>query len=220
MAERRDTRVTAGVGVILTINGKPSPCMTRNLSRGGIFAVTRERPPEGTLVDLEVVHQGSRLKAQARVVKLTERGLGLSFVNVGEDFRTAVRSLMDNLVADHSVAPGLVELDDFDDYELRMAWAPPGEEGWWKFWKKRRHAADIGNLSLDGAALRSDLKPEVGAVVVVFIEGKEDKAGQPLGSEAEVVRHTDEGFAVKFISPSIDFRGAISEARRSKFRGG
>ena len=195
--------------------------MTRNLSQGGMFAVTKAEVAEGAVVTVEVVHQGSRLKCRARVAQRTAEGLGLSFVDVDERFRRAMRALMDDLVVGSS-QPALAEFDDVedDDGELELAWAYPGEGSWWKFWKKRRHAVAALNLSLDGAGLGSETRPEVGASIVIYLEGKKDTKGETLACSAEVVRHTDEGFAVRFVAPSVAFRRAISEARRAKFTGG
>ncbi len=217
MVERRDTRVTAGVGVILTIDGKPAPCMTRNLSRGGMFAVTKRQAAPGTQVGLEVVHQGTRLRARAEVVQQTPQGLGLRFVDVDDQFRTAIRALMDALVAEQAAQAG--DFDDVDDGgRLEMAWAWPGQKSGWKFWKKSRYDVAIANLNVDGGAFKCAERPGVGDAVVMIILGKKDDAGQPLTCQAEVVRHTDDGFAVRFVTPSIDFRRAIAEARRAKFK--
>jgi hypothetical protein len=220
MVDRRDTRVTAGVGVVLHVGDKKLPCMSRNLSRGGMFAVTKAVVAEGESVIVEVVHKGSRLKARARVAQRTEEGLGLSFVDVNDQFRQAMRALMDDLVAGRAT-PSLEDYDDIDDDtgDLKLAWAYPGEGSWWKFWQKRRYIVDVMNLTLDGVGFRTDARPEVEDSIIIYLEGKKDALGQPLACQAEVVRHTDEGFAVKFFSPSVEFRRAISEARKAKFGG-
>jgi len=220
MADRRDTRVTAGVGVVLHVGAKKSPCMTRNLSRGGMFAVTKAVVDEGEIVTVEVVHKGSRLKAQARVAQRTEEGLGLSFVDVDDRFRQAVRALMDDLVAGQ--ATPLEEFDDIGDDatdDLKLAWGHLGEGSRWKFWQKRRYPVEVINLNLDGAGFRSDGRPRVEDSIIIYLEGRKDAFGKPLVCEAEVVRHTEEGFAVKFSSPSVEFRRVISDARKAKFGG-
>jgi hypothetical protein len=208
------------VGVIITIDGSPSPCMTRNLSKGGLFALTKRKAAPGAVVGLEVVHKGTRLKARAKVVQQTEQGLGLSFVDVDDGFRSAIRALMDRLVADQASA-SIADFDDVEEVsELTMSWGYPGQGRGWKFWRKGRYDVTVVNLSLDGASFAGEDRPSVGDTVVVNLEGLKDTRGKTLSCPAQVVRHTDGGFAVKFVSPSIDFRQAISAARRSKFTRG
>jgi hypothetical protein len=55
------------------------------------------------------------------------------------------------------------------------------------------HSFIVVNISCGGAAFRADLKPPVGAKIVCYLDD--------LGRlEAEVVRPTDDGFAVRFLS--------------------
>jgi len=216
MAERKDTRVIVGVGVILTIDGSAEPCMTRNLSRGGMFAVTRRKAPRGSMVGLEVVRDGQRLKAKAAVVECADDGLGLSFVGADDKFCNAIRALMDEMVAEKMVAPSEEESVADDAIEVGAAWGPIGESKWWQVFQKKRHAATFTNLTLDGASLQSNASPPVGQVILFFLMSSALEGGV-VQSTAEVVRHTDTGFAVRFLAASIEFRRAISNARRSKF---
>jgi hypothetical protein len=189
--------------------------MTRNLSRGGLFAVTGAEARPGDQVTIEVLHRGIRLKARARVARKTDEGLGLSFEAADEAFRGAIRALMDELVIGQAAPEGFDDVKD--GAELRLSWSPPTGGSWWRFWQKRRHVTEVVNLNLDGAGLRSEIRPEVADTIIIFLEGRKDGQGNLLACEAEVVRHTGGGFAVRFLSPSIEFRRAVSAARRSKF---
>ncbi|MEE8408063.1 MAG: PilZ domain-containing protein [Myxococcota bacterium] len=216
MAERRDTRVVAGVGLILTVDDTSEPCMTRNLSRGGMFVVTRRIAPEGKVVGLEVIHHGKRLKARARVVKCADDGLGLSFTGADEEFRTAIRALMDAMVAERSIDP-TSELSLDPSRDLKVAWGYPPDNKWWKVFGKKKQAAELNNLTGDGASLLSKSRPKVGDAIIVYLSSRSFEGTVTVESPAEVMRMTDAGFAVQFQAASIDFRRAVGQIRRTKF---
>lgn len=219
MAERRDTRVVAGVGLILTVDGQSEPCLTRNLSRGGMFVVTRRVVPDGKVVGLEVIHHGKRLKAEAQVVKCADDGLGLSFTGADEAFRTAIRALMDAMVAERSIDPtDDVSLDPSRD--LKIAWGFPPDNKWWKILGKKKQTAELNNLTGDGASLASKTRPKVGDTIIVYLSSRSFGDAVLVESAAEVIRMTDDGFAVQFQAASIDFRRAVGQIRRHKFTRG
>ena len=63
-----------------------------------------------------------------------------------------------------------------------------------------RAQATLKNMSMSGALLEpASIRPEVGDIVTLFLEGKGD--GEPETVNTEVVRHTKEGFAVVFCLP-------------------
>lgn len=213
MAERRYTRVRAGVGLILTIDGKAEPCLTRDISRGGMFVVTRRPAYDGQTVQLEVIHEGKRLKAEAQVVTVAEDGLGLSFVGATEGFRNAIRTVMDEMVAarstDTELVPGAIS-------DLQVHWSPVEGSKWWAVWHRTRHKCELTNLTLDGASMRSKQRPDVGETVVLELQSRAFEGGAVTAS-AEIIRHTNGGFAVYFLAASVEFRRAVSMVRRHKF---
>lgn len=213
MAERRYTRVRAGVGLILTIDGKAEPCLTRDISRGGMFVVTRRPAHHGQAAQLEVIHEGKRLKAEAQVVTVAEDGLGLSFVGATDDFRNAIRKVMDEMVAarstDTELVPGAIS-------DLQIHWRPEEGSKWWAVWKRTREKCELTNLTLDGASMRSKHRPDVGETVVLELRSRAFKGGA-VSASAEIIRHTNGGFAVYFLGASVEFRRAVSMVRRHKF---
>lgn len=187
--------------------------MSRDISRGGMFAVTRRRANLGKVVQLEVIHEGKRLRAEGLVVSVAEDGLGLSFVGASEGFRNAIRGLMDEMVASRSTE---TELLPHAISDLQIHWSPQEGTKWWAVWQKSRHRCELTDLTLDGAALRSKQRPEVGEVVVLQLRSRAFSDSEVTAS-AEIVRHTEGGFAVQFLAANIEFRRAVSMVRRHKF---
>jgi hypothetical protein len=210
MTERRDTRVVAGVGVILVIDGKREPCMTRNIGRGGLFALTRAKLTAGQAIEVEIVHRGEKLASPATVASVNADGAGLKFVGAGPSFLMGVEALIKSMMTDAGSDSGA---PPSDHVEASLAWAPLPDGRPWSWWKKRQHGAEIVSLTLDGAALGCKNRPQVGETVLIFlIEGKSENES----CRAEVVRHTDRGFAVKFANPRMEFRRAVSRLRRGE----
>lgn len=214
MSERKDTRIIAGIGVVVTIDGKPEPALTGDISRGGLFVLTRRVAKKGEVVQLKVVHQDKRLSCNARVVAVKGNGMSLSFIDATDEFRNALRAIMDDLVQEKCPEPSP---DETKELRPAVAWSNLPGGSWPRFWHERLHEGELTGLALEGASIRCRATPEVGATVIVHLRdpGSQDGA---LQAQAEVVRLTgDSGFAVRFISPSIEFRQFVSRARRSKF---
>jgi hypothetical protein len=210
MTERRDTRVVAGVGVILNNEGKRDPCMTRNLSRGGMFALTKTKLTDGQMLEVEIVHRGKKLSAAARVTGITPDGCGLSFVEPGADFRAGIDALIGSLITENSTGASRTP---HDHVEVKLQWAhlPDGKS--WNWWKKKPFVTEVLSLTLDGAALGCKVRPNVGDTVLIFLG---DGVTEHNTCRAEVVRHTDSGFAVKFLTPGMEFRRLVSRLRRGE----
>lgn len=210
MTERLDDRVVAAVGVILKVDGKREPCMTRNVSRGGMFVLTKLDLSPGVAVQLEIVHEGKRLTGHAKVTTRTGQGVGVAFAGNDPEFAAGVDTLLRSLLKRPSEEGGGAEVE----VTARMQWSHLPDGKAWNWWRKRRMAATLLSLSLDGAALMTKGKPEPGELIIIYLTDSRDDSGEPVFCRAEVVRHTDRGFAVKFLSPSLEFRRAVSRLRQ------
>jgi hypothetical protein len=208
MSERRSTRVIAGVGVILLIDGEPEPCMTRNLSRGGMSVATKREVPPETILPFQLIHQGKHLTGKAKVIKCSSDGLGLSFIETDGALGEAIRHLMDEMVQTAGELP-----EEIAPVSAVCRWISAEKTAWWQVLKRIHHRGMLTDLTLEGAAVQSGIPPLVGAHVMITLPLDEEE----VEAQAEVVRHTDIGFAVRFIAPSIPFRRAISQLRRGKF---
>lgn len=200
----------APVALLLEIDGQAEACFTRNISQGGMFVVTRRRAPEGATVKVALARNGQRLETLARVVNAAEDGLGLRYIDPDPSFGQGIAGLLAELLRDKS-GEELAFLDGSAQAGVAWSYLPDGRT--WNWWRKSVRPAGLLSLALDGAALECRQRPQIGETIIVFLS--ETKAlDARLTCKADVVRHTDNGFAVKFTDPSIDFRRRISALRR------
>lgn len=206
MQSRQDTRVVAPVALLLEVNGETEACFTRNISQGGMFVVTRRDIAQDALVRVFIVREGLRIESKARVVNKAEDGVGLRFVNPAAEFSEGIKALMDDILHKD-------DLGGVDHETPHVSWShiPDGKS--WNWWRKSVRHSELTSLSHDGAALQARSRPKVGDTVIVFLS-EHDMPDANLTCQAEVVRHTTSGFAVRFISPSIEFRRMVSVLRR------
>ncbi len=211
MGERADQRIDAAVGVVVRFGGTSEPCLSRTLSTGGISLGTSRRWPPGTIVDLEIVHEGSHIRLAARVVSESPGGVGFEFVERTPDHERALAALIQRLVPTSDTSR-----DVPPDALSTVQWSVPGEEkrGWFH---ASTHRAKLIDLSLDGAAVTDKSPPEVGRTIVLELQNPGHRSGEAdrVQCEARVVRHTEHGFAVQFVAPSALFRSAVSKLRRA-----
>ena len=87
MTERKDTRLVAPIGVILTIGEDVQACQTRNISKGGIFFKTHQRLGQGQFLDLMIPmrNKGKLLKRRGTVVWSDSDGVGVELQTQGQD---------------------------------------------------------------------------------------------------------------------------------------
>ena len=214
MSERKETRIIAPVGLILVIDGHQEACVTRNISKRGMFVMTRRIAPEGTRVEISLVREGIRLSTKAEVVTVADDGLGLRYDGSSDEFLDGIDALLDDLL--QRVGDAEAKAPDHQA-KAEVSWASMPDGTNWNWWQKRKRKADLVELSLDGAALRTRKTPEVGETILVFLESPTAEEDD-VYCQAEVVRMIDRGFAVRFISPSIPFRRTITELRRRESR--
>lgn len=203
MTERADLRIDAAVGVVVRHSGGAEPCLSRSLSTGGISVGTQKRWPPGTVVDLEIVHEGTRIRVPARVVSHLSSGVGFEFVDPTPEQQQSVQALMSRLLptgdTGREVPPEALRA---------LTWVPVVNG-------KKPHKARIIDLSHDGAAIAEKSPPEVGVEVTVAITNpvSSSKDDRQVSAGARVVRHTERGFAVQFVGADTAFKRAVSIIR-------
>jgi hypothetical protein len=210
MSSRQTNRIIAAIGVVLEVEGKRYPCMTGNLSTGGMYVTLREKFPVGTLADVTIPDEGKKLHARVRVASVDAGGLGLSWHSLDADFEQAWRRLIKKLLRRETME---IEKNALST-EVRIAWSYLPDGNFWTFWRKRQRRQRIANLSIDGVAFTNRNPPAVGESVLIYLTQIDPEGRKQFPCQAQVIRHTDDGFAVRFESPSVDFRRALSIVRR------
>jgi hypothetical protein len=166
---------------------------------------TQKRWPPGTIVDLEIVHEGARVRVRARVVSQLSNGVGLEFVELTPDQQHSLQALLSRLL------PAGDTGREVPPEALRALTWMPVVNG------KKPHKARIIDLSHDGAAIAERNPPELGAEITVSITNPvaTSKAEALVQAQAKVVRHTERGFAVQFVSADTVFKRAVSIIRKA-----
>ena len=215
MNERADQRIDAAIGVVVRFGGTVQPCLSRTVSRHGLSVTTPHVWPIDTVVEVELVQGGVRVRARARVVSHQPGGLGLEFVDTDAGFEQAMGGLLANLVG--GANPSRVEPPD----ELReVGWSlTEAGGGIGGYIRGRQHKARLMDVSVDGAAIAGKNPPELGTEIAVYLPNYvEGKGSDQVNCLARVVRHTEHGFAVQFVSPSAVFRRVVSQIRKAARR--
>ncbi len=207
MSERSDQRIDAAIGVIIRLDGASEPCLTQSVGVRGLAVATRKVWPVGTIV--EIVDQGMRVSATARVVGLHPGGCGLEFTDPSPKLTRDLRALLASLVG------GVPSRTEPPPQLREIMWdVPEAKGGIAGFFRGRGHKARLIDLSLDGAAIAGKNPPEVGTKIIVTLPNHFADEEERTSCTAKVVRHTERGFAVQFVSPSSTFRRAISSIRK------
>lgn len=211
MSERTKQRFDISVGVIVRWDGKSEPCLSHTLSPGGMSIGTSKRWPIGTNVEVEIVHEGMRIRTKARIAGDTKSTVGIEFVDPAVDFELKLKELLTRYVPQQQNAR--VSIDSV------VEWESPDDDTPKRWWKSKRNKTKLIDLSLDGAALIGKKPPEIGKVIVLYLlapkgADQEASAGE-VQANAKIVRHTDRGFAVQFVNPSQAFRRVVSDIRKA-----
>lgn len=195
---RPDPRVPLRLPVATPEGG--GPAVTKNISMGGLFLITKTRFEVGTDVELVLNIAGMDLAVVARVTHQQADGAGFSFIDPSPLLREIVREQIDAILSQHLT-------DDTDPgYVMRhsVTWSRDGSG---------REHADLRDLSVSGAYLESRADVRVGDTIYVYVPGfiatDGDKASEVRGGEAEVVHVGDDGFRVRFRRASAEFRMAV-----------
>jgi hypothetical protein len=75
--------------------GESSPLgITRNWSETGVFIETHARPAVDSIIEISVVWGDDAVRTRARVIRHTEGGIGLDFVDPPAPFAYVVREIL------------------------------------------------------------------------------------------------------------------------------
>jgi hypothetical protein len=214
MSERTNQRFDISVGVIVRWDGKNEPCLSHTLSPRGMSIGTSKRWPIGTALEVEIVHEGMRIRTQARVAGETKSTVGLEFVDPSPDFENRLKTLLARYVPQSGQAQNArVSID------ATVEWESPEDDQPKRWWRSKRNKTKLIDLSLDGAALIGKKPPDVGSIIVLYLLAPKGSADEGTSGEvqanAKIVRHTDRGFAVQFVNPSQAFRRVVSDIRKA-----
>jgi len=207
----RAKREAPRAGVTLLVARAESPLgpfwPTRDFGPGGIFVETREFWDEQATHSL-VIRDGPRaLRVDARVLRQDDNGVAFRFVNL----KAAQLHQADQLIG-HLFVHG-AEVDE----KRRAPRLTVETTARWEF-NDQVHAAFLEDLSTTGANITSGARPPPGTTVSVYV-GVAEAAPLKIdhvwvrGAQAIVARHTAEGFAVTFVSPSKDFTESVRSIR-------
>jgi CheY-like chemotaxis protein len=148
-------------------------CRVLNLGAGGALIACESRPAEGSLV-LYVEHFG---RFEGTIVHRSSSLFGLQFA-VGEAKRGRLQEMLASF-AEHGAA-GLSNMRNFPRFKSDGSVTLVRPSG-------RTIACDVLDISPDGVSLRTTDLPPIGELV---------RVGKTCG---RVVRHHDEGIAMRFI---------------------
>jgi hypothetical protein len=153
------------------------PCQVINMSPGGLAMLA---PGIGTVGERVVAYLDHIGRVEGKITRLLDNGFAMT---VG-----ATPRKREKLAAQLTWLANREILNLPEDRRHERG-APRNAGGWLKFEDGRQIPCRILDLSLSGAALSAEIKPEVGTPVT-------------LGRvPARVVRRLDEGFAIEFAHP-------------------
>lgn len=181
----------------------------KNVSIGGLYLLAPIRPAVGTLIALTLWFGDKKHMVEARVTHSQADGFGVSFVAPSDALTKALRDVLD----DH-IPP--IERDAYQSLKntmyrelsdlMRIAWSH-GDQ---------RYEATLFELSDTGVFLQSDVAPEYGAKIQVYLPRLEQKGRQMvaehLHSARAAVEFRNSGLiGARFEGPSAEFRVTIRE---------
>ncbi len=212
MSERRAPRIRAAIGAILRQGDMKEPCLTKSVSVTGLAVTTRKQWDPHAPLQVDIVEDGFRLSAEARVVRQLENAISLEFDATNPDVERVMSGLMESLLSRTGSNPGDVDFSDLENLDGRVKWTPVQKKGGFNPFAKRFSEAELTDISHEGASLTARRPPEIGEELVIILEHDEEME-QLLKVGAKVVRHFDGGFAVQLEAPSREVRQWITKLR-------
>ena len=196
--QRREPRFSISVPVV-TADGEPG--VTKNMSLGGLYLITPRRYPVGDTMTLILRYADREVTVEARVTHLQADGAGFAFVDASEALRADVQRLIDDLFHQRRAE----DTSPNRPNPQAVSWSR-GDGG--------RGDASLRRLTPTGAFLTGAGEVSVGELVYVYLPGftatdRSDRASQLRGVNARVVNQSHEGFEVRFVDPSAEFRMAV-----------
>jgi hypothetical protein len=202
-AERHDLRVCAAVKVVEVGSQEKVPIVTRNLSQGGMFLVTKARWSPDSVVTFRISHRYWEAAFKAKVVHTRPDGVGFAFVGLDDATREMVRRIIDGLLADGAW---------YDDRRRSIRTQIEGTVVW--RYSKVEIESRLRDLTPEGAFIITSEPPEIGAHIYFYVPGElvgsdGTRSPEARGAQATVVRREPQGFAVEFVFPSDEFGAAV-----------
>ena len=212
MSQRRFVRASKTLSVVAETESTRPSYRTRDISRGGLFLLMEKPWAEGSAQELSLHHGATTIAARVHVVRSTPDGVAVAFDGDQPELEVAVSGVLQDLfgqgapIDEQRAAPRLAT-------GAPVAWCV-GEEA------LRGRLID---LSLTGAGITAESSPSVGVKLLVQLPEvgttvSEAPIEAAFGCEAEVVRHVANGFAVRFVGMTAEFRGAITRLRMAARR--
>ena len=194
---RRHPRIRSAVGLVVCQGHHREATRTKTLSLGGVSFSTRKRWQIGESIQLSLIEEGMRIETSAHVVRSDPSECAVAFDETGlRALQTLLQSVGDrDLRAAREVtspAGALSVLFNCVD-EPDRAFSRPFRR------------ARLAELDLQGAFLKCDRPPPLGASVILVLHW-DARTDTVIKVSAEVVRLHDEGFAVAVISPERERR--------------
>lgn len=211
MNERRAPRIRAAIGAILSQGVSKEPCLTRSLSVTGLAVSTARQWDAQQPITVDIVEDGFRLSALARVVRQENRQISLEFDPNNPDVEPVMSGLMESLLNRTGTSPSDVDFTDLENLDGKVKWTDTKKRNFNPF-AKRFNEARLADISHEGAFLTARRPPELETDIVIILEHDETMENL-LKVQAKVVRHGEGGFAVQFDSPSREIRSWISKLR-------
>lgn len=179
----------------------------KNLSIGGVFLFAKERPPIGSTVVLTLVFGDVEHTVQARVTHHQSDGYGLSFIEPTPELVARLRTVLDDHVPPtEREAYRTLKQTMYRELGSRMHVAWSLDEG--------RYDATVFDLSDRGVFLRSDIVPDFGAEICVYLPRIDETSSRVSAAElhatrAKVVFRNSGLIGSEFLAPSAEFRMTI-----------
>ncbi len=193
---RGSVRIGAELQVVDAATGRAY--RATDISTRGMFLEGGEHMPLRSIQRLAVRYGAHEVSLDAQVARHGKNGAGLVIVDASPGNIAALAAILDAALAGAGNA-----VDE-------RRGAPRTRNAGVMRWRLGdvERVGMFEDLSVLGAAIRSDESVEPGTRVVIVLPGPEGD-GQ-VSSWARVVRRTDVGFAVAFERPSTDFVGAVA----------
>ena len=209
MTKRRWPRAKTTIKVVAPLDTRLGIYHTRDIGRGGMFLLMEKPWREGSMHEVFLHHGASTVSTRVRVIRATPDGVAVEFSGANPEIEAAVKSFLSDIFG-----PG-VPIDEQRQAPRLPAVAPVA-------WRRGRREArgQLIDVSLNGAGIASRSPPPLGVTVLVQLPeigsaSSPHEISAAFGCEARVMRHIPDGFAVRFLAMSDEFRGAVARLRQA-----
>lgn len=201
---RRNLRVLLQPGRLTADVDDVRDCAVKNVSAGGIFAMTPQRFVVGDTVSVSLKLYGTSFTTPARVTHVQDGGVGIAFKDTHPSLTQTLRDFITQLSQD-GAKPETRRGAERIRLSAAVFWEHQGQ----------RDTAYLRDLSATGAYIASHQLPKLGTKTQVYLPmaapaSKDPEPTELCGCAATVVRHGVDGFACQFEGPSAEFGAAVT----------